>query len=93
MPFEVTQAEFTEMEQVYIAFATVASIPNLKSLESRRYERLMPFYKLFMYVTELPSFMLTFVVWVLERFTNEGRLANKARGTRALSHEGINALY
>jgi hypothetical protein len=81
------------MEQVYIGFARVASIPNLKSLESRRYEKLMPFYTLFMLVTSLPSFLLTFVVWVMERFTSEARLANRARGTRALSHEGVNGLY
>ena len=29
VPFEVTLNEFREMEQVYIGFARVASIPNL----------------------------------------------------------------
>jgi hypothetical protein len=93
VPFEVTQAEFREMEQVYIGFANVASIPNLAAHSKKRYERLLPFYNLFILVASLPTFLLSFVIWILEKCTSEHRLVNRARSMKTLNHEGVNGLY
>lgn len=81
------------MESVYLGFAKNAAFPNLLSLESNRYEYLMPFYKLMKFLMLLPNFFRNFIAGFLDRFTSEKRIANRLRGMLDKDHEGINALY
>lgn len=93
VPFEVTQAEFLEMEHVYIAFAKHASMPNIKALTKKRHEYLMPFYRLFVLAASLPNWLLKCATWVLVTCTAERRLAHRARALRSLNHEEVNGLH
>jgi hypothetical protein len=81
------------MESVYLGFAKNAAFPNLLSLESNRYEYLMPFYKLMKFLMLLPNFFRNFIAGFLDRFTSEKRIANRLRGMLDKDHEGINGLY
>jgi len=93
VPFEITQSEFLEMEEVYVAFLNHASMPNLKSLTKKRHEYLMPYYRLFIWASSLPNWLLKFARYFLDKFTVERRLSQKIKGVLSLDHEQVNGLY
>lgn len=51
IPFEVNQNEYDDLMDTYIGFAKHASIPSFHLLEKSKHEYLMPFYRMFAFIT------------------------------------------
>ena len=93
MPFEITLTETDELNSIYVGLTKHSAIPEFKSLERTKNERLMPFYKRFILITLFPNIIKRFVSWVLKTCLREPRLSKRVDALLDKDHEGISMLY
>ena len=93
VPFEMKLSEMDELNSVYVGLTKHSAIPEFKSLESKKNERLMPFYKRFILITIVPNIVRKFIAWILNSCLREPRLAKRVEALFDKNHDGISMLY
>ena len=54
---------------------------------------MLPFFRKILLLTSLPNFVLTFLAWILRKFTREERVAKKITALLAKDHDGVSDIY
>ncbi len=93
VPFEMKLSEMDELNSVYVGLTKHSAIPEFKSLESKKNERLMPFYKRFILITIVPNIVRKLIAWILNSCLREPRLAKRVEALFDKNHDGISMLY